>query len=149
VKANLYTIAPNLSGGVFIVLVCWLLDKTSNMCHRLGGHFCRWLHLPGNSRYHTSYWSWILFVRNTGQLFYWELTKYSTLLLTFGAFTPAMLIPAWLSSNTIPTSGRATTLGLITGLQNIAGIISSKAFHSQDAPVRNVSPNIFTDLTYF
>jgi hypothetical protein len=28
VKANLYTIAPNLSGGVFIVLVCWLSDKT-------------------------------------------------------------------------------------------------------------------------
>lgn len=28
VKANLYTVAPNLSGGVFIVLICWLSDKT-------------------------------------------------------------------------------------------------------------------------
>lgn len=26
-KANLYTIAPNLSGGLFIVLVCWISDK--------------------------------------------------------------------------------------------------------------------------
>lgn len=28
VKANLYTVAPNLSGGVFIVLICWLSDRT-------------------------------------------------------------------------------------------------------------------------
>jgi hypothetical protein len=59
----------------------------------------------------------------------------STFLLTFGSFTPAVLVPAWLSSNTTSTSGRATTLGLVSGLQNIAGIISSVAFRSQDAPV--------------
>jgi hypothetical protein len=32
-------------------------------------------------------------------------------------------------------SARAITLGLISGMQNVAGIISSEAFRSEDAPV--------------
>jgi len=46
-----------------------------------------------------------------------------------------VLIPAWLSNNMVSPSGRATALGLITGLQNVAGIVSSEAFRAQDAPV--------------
>lgn len=59
----------------------------------------------------------------------------STFLLTFGTFTPAVIVPAWLSSNQVSISGRATQLGLVAGMQNIAGIISSEAFRSQDAPI--------------
>jgi hypothetical protein len=60
---------------------------------------------------------------------------YSTFLLTFGTFVPAVLVPAWASGNTPSPSARATTLGLISGMQNLGGIISSEAFRSEDAPV--------------
>lgn len=57
-------------------------------------------------------------------------------MLTFGSFTPAVLVPAWVSGNSSSASSRATTLGLIAGLQNIGGIISSQSFRVQDGPVR-------------
>lgn len=58
-------------------------------------------------------------------------------MLTFGSFTPAVLVPAWLAGNTTSATARATTLGLISGLQNLGGIISSLSFKAKDAPVSN------------
>ena len=58
-----------------------------------------------------------------------------TYLLTFGTFTPGILVPVWIASNTTTTTGRAFRLGLNFFGQNIAGIISSCAFRAQDAPV--------------
>jgi hypothetical protein len=56
-------------------------------------------------------------------------------MLTFGSFTPAVLIPAWVSANSMSASGKAATLGLIAGLENIGGIILSQSFRAQDEPV--------------
>ncbi|KAE8442752.1 hypothetical protein EG329_002892 [Mollisiaceae sp. DMI_Dod_QoI] len=122
VKANLYTVAPNLSGGVFIVLICWLSDKTQQRALCAIGAVA--ISMIGFICLGT-----VDITHKTG------LGYFFTFLLTFGSFTPAVLVPAWLSSNTISVSGRATTLGLVAGLQNIAGIISSESFRSQDAPV--------------
>lgn len=60
---------------------------------------------------------------------------FCTFLITFGTFTAAVLVPAWVSGNVASRSARATTLGLISGLQNLGGIISSLVFRSKDAPV--------------
>jgi hypothetical protein len=56
-------------------------------------------------------------------------------MITFGTFTPGILVPAWVASNTHTTTGRALTLGLLYMGQNLAGIASSAVFRSQDAPV--------------
>lgn len=122
IKANLYTIAPNLSGGVFIVLVCWLSDRFQQRAFCAIGSVV--ISMIGFICLGT-----VDLVHQTG------LGYFFTFMLTFGGFTPAVLIPAWLSSNTTSASGRATTLGLVAGFQNIAGIISSYAFRAQDAPI--------------
>ena len=59
-----------------------------------------------------------------------------------------MLVPAWASSNTTSNSARATTLGLLAGMQNIAGIISSYSFIGREAPVFRI-PETATLLTDF
>ncbi|KAH8677854.1 major facilitator superfamily domain-containing protein [Xylariales sp. PMI_506] len=122
VRTNLYTIAPNLSGAVFIILVSILSDY----------FFKRALFIILSTV--VSMIGFILL----GSL---DLTRligvgyFCTFLITFGTFTSAVLVPAWASSNIVSRSGRATTLGLISGLQNLGGIISSVVFRSQDAPV--------------
>ncbi|KUJ16734.1 MFS general substrate transporter [Mollisia scopiformis] len=122
VKANLYTVAPNLSGGVFIVLICWLSDKTQQRALCAIGAVA--ISMIG-----------FICLGTVDITHKTRLGYFFTFLLTFGSFTPAVLVPAWLSSNSISTSGRATTVGLVAGLQNIAGIISSESFRSQDAPI--------------
>ncbi|OQU97695.1 hypothetical protein CLAIMM_03587 isoform 2 [Cladophialophora immunda] len=122
VQANLFTIAPNLNGAVWIVVVCWISDRFQargiwsviTMGTSMIGFIC----LGSVDLVHKA---------GVGYFF--------TFLLTFGTFTPAVLVPAWATSNITSNSARATTLGLLSGLQNIAGIISSYAFRSQDAPV--------------
>ncbi|OAL23908.1 hypothetical protein AYO20_10820 [Fonsecaea nubica] len=122
VQANLFTIAPNLNGAVWIVVVCWISDRFQargiwsvlTMGTSMIGFICL-----GS----------VDLVHKTGVGYFF------TFLLTFGTFTPAVLVPAWATSNITSNSARATTLGLLVGLQNIAGIISSYAFRSQDAPV--------------
>ncbi|KIY00448.1 uncharacterized protein Z520_04133 [Fonsecaea multimorphosa CBS 102226] len=122
VQANLFTIAPNLNGAVWIVVVCWISDRFQargvwsviTMGTSMIGFICL-----GS----------VDLVHKTGVGYFF------TFLLTFGTFTPAVLVPAWATSNMTSNSARATTLGLLAGLQNIAGIISSYAFRSQDAPV--------------
>ncbi|KAI0002813.1 major facilitator superfamily domain-containing protein [Xylariaceae sp. FL0662B] len=122
VKTNLYTIAPNLSGAVFIVVVCVLSDY----------YLQRALFIILSTG--VSMLGFILL----GSL---DLTRlvgvgyFCTFLITFGTFTSAVLVPAWASGNIVSRSGRATTLGLISGLQNLGGIISSLVFRSEDAPV--------------
>ncbi|KAI1078462.1 major facilitator superfamily domain-containing protein [Whalleya microplaca] len=122
VKTNLYTIAPNLSGAVFIVIICVLSDY----------YLQRALFIILSTG--VSMLGFILL----GSL---DLTRlvgvgyFCTFLITFGTFTSAVLVPAWASGNIVSRSGRATTLGLIAGLQNLGGIVSSLVFRSEDAPV--------------
>ncbi|ETS79308.1 hypothetical protein PFICI_09161 [Pestalotiopsis fici W106-1] len=122
VRANLYTIAPNLSGAVFIVTVCALSDRLrrrapfiilSTVVAMLGFILLGTLDLT----------------RLVG------VGYFCTFLITFGTFTSAVLVPAWVSSNIASRSARATTLGLISGMQNLGGIISSVVFRAEDAPV--------------
>ncbi|KAH8807922.1 major facilitator superfamily domain-containing protein [Xylogone sp. PMI_703] len=122
VRANLLTIAPNISGGLFIVIVCWISDRYQQRALCAVG---------------ATIISMIGFiVLGTADLVHHTGAGYfCTFLLTFGTFTPAVIVPAWLSGNQSSLSGRATQLGLVAGLQNIGGIISSEAFRSQDAPV--------------
>lgn len=122
VRANLYTIAPNLSGAVFIVAACALSDYLQRraLCIILSTAV-----------------SMVGFVL-LGTL---DLTRlvgvgyFCTFLITFGTFTSAVLVPAWASGNLASRSARAATLGLVAGLQNLGGIVSSVVFRAEDAPV--------------
>lgn len=58
-----------------------------------------------------------------------------TFLITFGTFTPGLLVPVWLSSNVSTTTGRAVALGLSYMAQNLGGVISSLVFRNEDAPI--------------
>ncbi|RDW63281.1 MFS general substrate transporter-13 [Coleophoma cylindrospora] len=122
VKANLYTIAPNLNGAIWIIVMCYISDRFQirSFCSM----FAVGVSMIG-----------FICLGTVDVAHHFGIGYFFTFLLTFGGFTPAVLIPAWASSNIPSNSARATTLGLLAGMQNIAGIISSEAFRTQDAPV--------------
>lgn len=121
VQANLYTIGPNLTAVVVQLVTCWLSDYTQQrawfsigpmLVSMLGFIFLGALDLVHRAKlgYFFTYW------------------------LTFGTFTPVLLVPTWVGANTPSASARAVALGLLSTFQNLGGIISSGVYRAQDAP---------------
>jgi hypothetical protein len=121
-KSNLYTVGPNLTAAAIQLVTTWASDFFQQRASiAIGTLF-------------VSFLSWILLatldlVRQV------EVGYFLTYLITFGTFTPGLLVPVWLASNTHTTTGRATRLGMAFMTQNLAGLISSPVFREQDAPV--------------
>ncbi|KAI2781640.1 MFS general substrate transporter [Daldinia loculata] len=120
--ANLYTVGPNLTASVFQVTICWLSDRYQQRATFACGTTV------------ISLVAWILL--GTLDLVHKPQVGYFlTYLITFATFIPSNLVPAWLSSNTPTTTGRAISLGLNYMAMNLAGIISSLVYRTEDAPV--------------
>ncbi|KAL7619624.1 hypothetical protein AAE478_010165 [Parahypoxylon ruwenzoriense] len=121
-KANLYTVGPNLTAAAVQLATTWISDKVQQRatiaCGTLFVSFLAWI---------------LLAVLNLVK--HVEVGYFLTYLLTFGNFTPGILVPVWVASNTTTTTGRAFRLGLNFTAQNLAGIVSSAVFRAQDAPV--------------
>ncbi|KAF5011883.1 hypothetical protein FDECE_2016 [Fusarium decemcellulare] len=122
VKANLYTVGPNLTASVIQLTTTWLSDRYQQRASIACGTTV------------VSLIAWILLgtldLVNRPQVGY-----FLTYLITFATFTPSNLVPVWLSSNVPTTTGRAVALGLNYMAMNLAGIISSVSYRDEDAPV--------------
>lgn len=122
VKANLYTIGPNLVASVIQISATWTSDRLQQRS------------LVASSTIVISLLGWILL----GTL---DLDSkpgvgyFLTFLITGFTFIPSNIVPVWLASNVPTTTGRAVALGLNYMAMNIAGIFSSVSFRTQDAPV--------------
>ena len=122
VKANLYTIGPNLSASVALLLASYLSDRLAQRALFACGALA--ISLIG-----------FVLLGSLDLVNLVEVGYFLTFLLTFGVFTPGLLTPVWLSSNIPKTTGRAVSLGMSYMAQNLAGIVSSLIFRNQDAPV--------------
>lgn len=125
VKANLYTVGPNLTASVFQLTIVWFSDRQQQRAYYACGSLV------------VSLLGWILLgtlplldMKHGANVGY-----FLTFLIPSATFIPSNLVPVWLSSNTPTTTGRAVSLGLNYTFMNLAGIISSKTFRDQDAPV--------------
>ncbi|OAA63471.1 Major facilitator superfamily domain, general substrate transporter [Niveomyces insectorum RCEF 264] len=122
VKANLYTIGPNLESSVALLTASYLSDRLGQRALFASGTLV--VSLIGFVLLGT-----LDLVHHVG------VGYFLTFLITFGVFTPGLLTPVWQSSNVPTTGGRAVALGMSYFGQNVAGIVSSLVFRTQDAPV--------------
>ncbi|KAF4996945.1 hypothetical protein FDECE_12268 [Fusarium decemcellulare] len=122
IKANLYTIGPNLEASVALLLASFLSDRYAQRALFACGALS--ISLIG-----------FVLLGSLDLVNLIEVGYFLTFLLTFGVFTPGLLTPVWLSSNIPTTTGRAVSLGMSYMGQNLAGIVSSLIFRAQDAPV--------------
>lgn len=121
-KANLYTVGPNLCAAAVQLATTYLSDRFQQRAYIACGTLT------------VSLIAWIL-LAVLDLVKHVEVGYFLTYLITFGTFTPGILVPVWVASNTTTTTGRAFRLGLNFMAQNLAGIISSSVFRQQDAPV--------------
>lgn len=122
IKANLYTIGPNLSASVALLSASFLSDRFAQRAFFATGALA--VSLIG-----------FVLLGSLDLVNLVQVGYFLTFLLTFGVFTPGLLTPVWLASNIHTTTGRAVALGMTYMSQNLAGIVSSLVFRNQDAPV--------------
>jgi hypothetical protein len=121
VRANLYTIGPNLTGALMMYISCWVSDHIQQRA------------LVSIVVIVVSMIGWIL-LGALDLVHHVKVGYFLTYLLTFGTFVPMLLIPAWVGANTQSASSRAVALGFVSMCTNLGGIVSSGAYRAQDAP---------------
>ncbi|KAJ4300697.1 hypothetical protein N0V90_002785 [Kalmusia sp. IMI 367209] len=121
-KANLYTVGPNLVAAAVQLTTTYVSDLFQQRAFIAVGTLF------------VSFLAWIL-LGTLNLVTHVKVGYFLTYLITFGTFTPGILVPVWLASNTTTTTGRAFRLGLNFMAQNLAGVVSSSVFRAQDAPV--------------
>ncbi|KAK9324471.1 major facilitator superfamily domain-containing protein [Lipomyces orientalis] len=122
VKTNLYTVAPNATGAVALLILAFASDR-----YRLRSLFIAIgfaLPVIGFLTY--------LFIADVAA--HVHEAYLACFLMTAGTAAPSVLLSTWFSNN-IPSEGqRAALTGVGVPLANLMGIVSSNVFREQDKP---------------
>ncbi|CAG7925838.1 unnamed protein product [Penicillium olsonii] len=121
VKTNLWTVAPNLVGAVFLLCVA----KSSDFFRERTFHivFSLTVSLIGMIVLAT-----INVEGNKGVAYF------ACFLMAAGSYIPSCLVHAWHNNNNVHENSRAANTGFFVGLGNLAGVLSAGTFRTQYAP---------------
>ncbi|KAK4090806.1 retrograde regulation protein 2 [Purpureocillium lilacinum] len=120
IKTNLYTVAPALTGAVF--LVCWC--KSSDYFRERG------LHATASTIISLVGYL-ILITINTSNT---SVLYFAMFLCTAGAYPTQIIGAAWTVINIPNLNARAMMSGLATSAGNSGGLLSSNIYRSEEAP---------------
>lgn len=120
VKTNLYTVAPNVCGAVFLII----LTQSSDRFRERGLHSCFALvvGLVG--------WICLAVIPTTNV----HATYGAVFLAAMGASAPSVLTATWYTNNTSSESRRALLAAVMIALANAAGLVSTNIFRSEWEP---------------
>jgi len=121
VKTNLYTVAPNVSGAVVLLILAFSSDYARLRSPFIATGFL--LTFVGFIIYAT--------IDVTNQL---KVAYFACFMMTWGTSAPSVLLSTWYNNNT-PHEGRRVVLTSVgVPLANVMGLVSSNIFLNQDAP---------------
>ena len=121
VKTNLYTVAPNISGAVMLLILAFSSDFT-----RLRSPFIVlgflftflgmivYATVDIASSVHTAY--------------------FATFMMTWGTAAPSVLLSTWYNNNVAHEGRRVVLTSVGVPLANLMGVVSGNIFRNQDAP---------------
>ncbi|KAF7914267.1 uncharacterized protein EAF01_000673 [Botrytis porri] len=121
IKTNLYTVAPNVSGAVMLLILAFSSDYT-----RRRGPFIALGFL-------FTFIGFIIYVSIdvTSQL---HVAYFATFMMCWGTAAPSVLLSTWYNNN-IPHEGRRVVMSSVgVPLSNLMGLVSSNIFLNKDAP---------------
>ncbi|KAL1413796.1 hypothetical protein Q8F55_001579 [Vanrija albida] len=121
VKTNLYTVAPNVVGTLFLIL----FTQSSDYFRERSFHVVVPLlvTMVGFVILGT-----IDVVHNT------TVAYFACFLLCIGSSTPSVLLSTWYSNNSVSEGRRVVLTGVMVGIANSSGLISGNVFRAKDAP---------------
>ncbi|CAF9917914.1 MAG: hypothetical protein HETSPECPRED_003623 [Heterodermia speciosa] len=121
VKTNLYTVAPNISGAVMLLILAFASDFTRWRFPfvALGFLFTFlgmiiYVGIDVKSQLHTAY--------------------FATFMMTWGTSAPSVLLDVWYNNNIAHEGRRVVLTSFGVPLANLMGVVSSNIFQNKDAP---------------
>ena len=120
-KTNLYTVAPNVSGAVVLLILAFSSDLT-----RLRFPFVALGFL-------LTFIGFIIYVAIDvkAQL---HVAYYACFMMTWGTSAPSVVLDVWYNNNIANENRRLMLTSVAVPLANLMGVVSSNIFRAQDAP---------------
>lgn len=122
VKTNLYTVAPNVTGAVMLIILAFCSDFA-----RLRSPFIVLGFL-------LTFCGFIIYAAIDdvqGQI---KLAYYACFMMTWGTSAPSVLLSTWYNNNIAHEGRRVLLTSIGVPLANLMGLVSSNVFREQDKP---------------
>ncbi|OQE19013.1 hypothetical protein PENSTE_c016G02803 [Penicillium steckii] len=134
VKTNLYTVAPNVTGAVMLLILAFCSDYTKLRSPFIVLGFL--LTFCGFTIYAS-----IDDVQNQLQLAY-----FATFMMTWGTSAPSVMLSTWYNNNIAHEGRRVLLTSIGVPLANLMGLVGSNVFREQDAP--KYMPALITVMSF-
>ncbi|KAM3448269.1 hypothetical protein MY3296_007952 [Beauveria thailandica] len=122
IKTNLYTVAPNVTGAVMLLILAFVSDWT-----RLRFPFI----ILG---YAFTFTGFIIYAAIDDVEKQLHLAYFATFMMCWGTSAPSVLLSTWYNNNVAHEGRRITLTSVGVPLANLMGLVSSNIFRQKDAP---------------
>lgn len=122
VKTNLYTVAPNVTGAVMLLVLAFSSDFV-----RLRFPFI----VLG---YAFTFIGFIIYAAITDVNSELQLAYFATFMMCWGTSAPSVLLSTWYNNNIAHEGRRLTLTSVGVPLANVMGLVASNIFREQDEP---------------
>jgi MFS family permease len=121
VKTNLYTVAPNVTGAVMLLILAFCSD------------WARWRFPFIALGFLFTFMGMVIYVAidpvNNINVAY-----FASFMMTWGTSAPSVLLDVWYNNNIASEGKRVVLTSIAVPLANLMGVVSSNIFRNQDAP---------------
>lgn len=121
VKTNLYTVAPNISGAIMLLILAFASDYT------------RWRFPFIAAGFLFTFIGFIIYV-SIDVLHDKHVAYFACFMMTWGTSAPSVLLDVWYNNNIAHEGKRVVLTSFGVPLANLMGVVSSNIFRNQDAP---------------
>ncbi|KAL9611352.1 MAG: hypothetical protein Q9167_004001 [Letrouitia subvulpina] len=121
VKTNLFTVAPNVSGAVMLLILAFASDYT------------RWRFPFVAAGFLFTFIGFVIYVGIDveSQL---HVAYFASFMMTWGTSAPSVLLDVWYNNNIAHEGRRVVLTSFGVPLANLMGVVSSNIFQNKDAP---------------
>jgi len=121
VKTNLYTVAPNVSGAIMLLILAFASD------------FTRWRFPFVAAGFLFTFIGFIIYV-SIDVLNEKHVAYFACFMMTWGTSAPSVLLDVWYNNNIAHEGKRMMLTSVGVPLANLMGVVSSNIFRNKDAP---------------
>ncbi|RWA06169.1 hypothetical protein EKO27_g8938 [Xylaria grammica] len=134
VKVNLYTVAPNITGAVTLLILAF----SSDLLRIRFPFICLGFAL--------SFTGFIIYAAIDDVQRELQLAYYATFMMTWGTSAPSVLLSTWYNNNVAHEGQRLALTSVGVPLANLMGLVASNVFREQDKP--KYAPALITTASF-
>lgn len=134
VKVNLYTVAPNITGAVTLLILAF----SSDLLRIRFPFICLGFAL--------SFTGFIIYAAIDNVEKQLQLAYYATFMMTWGTSAPSVLLSTWYNNNVAHEGQRLALTSVGVPLANLMGLVASNVFRMEDKP--KYEPALITTASF-